>query len=102
MHEYHAEPESHISSFCSLFLDMEKSRRTDALTAQKIDVALIFKTMLDTGMAAKYLRDNDIPLHIALRVLIYRCRQSPSPPKMIGDQHAENILSRNLAIYHTD
>ncbi|MGK5055286.1 hypothetical protein [Janthinobacterium sp. RB2P8] len=63
---------------------LDRRRRIDALTAQKIDVAIIFQEMLGTAVAAKYLRTNGVPLSVALRVLIYAHRKDPSPPKMIG------------------
>lgn len=62
----------------------EGQRRTDALMAQKIDVAIIFQEMLGTFTAAKYLCEQRVPLQIALRVLVHTRRNSPSPPKMIG------------------
>ncbi|WP_141213286.1 hypothetical protein [Janthinobacterium sp. PC23-8] len=62
----------------------ETQRRTDALMAQKIDVAIIFQEMLGTSTAARYLSQQQVPLRIALRVLVHTRRNSPSPPKMIG------------------
>ncbi|OBV38929.1 hypothetical protein [Janthinobacterium psychrotolerans] len=62
----------------------EKQRRTNALMAQKIDVAIIFQEMLGTFAAATYLNEQQVPLDIALRVLVHARRYSPSPPKMIG------------------
>ncbi|WP_312435317.1 hypothetical protein [Janthinobacterium sp.] len=65
-------------------LEMDRRRRIDALTAQKIDVAIIFQEMLGTAVAAKYLYENDVSLAVALRVLVHTRRKDPSPPKMIG------------------
>jgi len=59
--------------------------RKDVLTAQKIDVGLIFQAMLGTIFAAEYLRQNGIPLETALRVLTLSRRTNPTPPKMIND-----------------
>lgn len=73
----------------------ERRRRTDALTAQKIDVAIIFQDMLGTLVAAQYLHENGISLSVALRVLVHARRKDPSPPKMIGigDRSATLILA---------
>ena len=65
-------------------LKLDRRRRSDALTAQTIDVAIIFQEMLGTAVAAKYLRANGVPLDVALRVLVHAHRKDPSPPKMIG------------------
>lgn len=43
--------------------------RQDGLTAQKIDVGVIFQEMLGTATAAAYLAKNKVPMHLALRVL---------------------------------
>ena len=64
--------------------ELERRKRIDALTAQKIDVAIIFQDMLGTAVAAEYLHENGVPLSVALRVLIHSRRKEPSPPKMIG------------------
>ena len=65
-------------------LKLDHPRRIDALTAQKIDVAIIFQEMLGTAVAAKYLHTNGVSLSVALRVLVCERRKEPSPPKMIG------------------
>ncbi|WP_162995683.1 hypothetical protein [Janthinobacterium agaricidamnosum] len=65
-------------------VEPDHPRRIDALTAQKIDVAIIFQEMLGTAVAAKYLHTNGVPLSVALRVLVCERRKDPSPPKMIG------------------
>ncbi|MGK5058973.1 hypothetical protein ACQ4WY_18775 [Janthinobacterium sp. LB2P49] len=59
--------------------------RSDILTAQKIDVGIIFQAMLGTISAAEYLRRSGVPLEIALRVLTISHRKIPTPPQMIGD-----------------
>lgn len=43
--------------------------RQDGLTAQKIDVGIIFQEMLGTATAAAYLAKNKVPMQLALRVL---------------------------------
>ena len=75
--------------------EVERRKRIDALTAQKIDVAIIFQDMLGTAVAAEYLHENGIPLSVALRVLIHVRRKEPSPPKMIGmdDRPTRRIVS---------
>jgi hypothetical protein len=65
-------------------LKLDRRRRSEALTAQTIDVAIIFQEMLGTAVAAKYLQANGVPLSVALRVLVHARRKDPSPPKMIG------------------
>ncbi|TSD72511.1 hypothetical protein FFI39_016880 [Janthinobacterium sp. KBS0711] len=73
---------NYIGSLAQVALDYP--RRIDALTAQKIDVAIIFQEMLGTAVAAKYLHTNGVPLSVALRVLVCERRKDPSSPKMIG------------------
>ena len=43
--------------------------RHDDLTAQKVEVGVIFQEMLGTATAAAYLAKNKVPMHVALRVL---------------------------------
>lgn len=43
--------------------------RQDDLTAQKVEVGIIFQEMLDTATAAAYLAKNKVPIATALRVL---------------------------------
>ena len=43
--------------------------RQDNLTAQKVEVGIIFQEMLDTATAAAYLAKNKVPIATALRVL---------------------------------
>ncbi|WP_436485143.1 hypothetical protein [Janthinobacterium sp. RT4P48] len=43
--------------------------RHDDLTAQKVEVGIIFQEMLDTAAAAAYLAKNKVPISTALRVL---------------------------------
>lgn len=50
--------------------------RQDVLTAQKIDVGVIFQEMLDTATAAAYLAKNKVPMYIALRVLTQTHRKA--------------------------
>ncbi|WP_180977642.1 MULTISPECIES: hypothetical protein [unclassified Janthinobacterium] len=39
------------------------------MTAQKVEVGIIFQEMLDTATAAAYLAKNRVPIATALRVL---------------------------------
>ncbi|MBE3024490.1 hypothetical protein [Janthinobacterium sp. GW458P] len=39
------------------------------MTAQKVEVGIIFQEMLDTATAAAYLAKNKVPIATALRVL---------------------------------
>lgn len=48
---------------------LRKVARPDVLTAQRVEVGVIFQAMLGTVDAARYLALNQVPLHVALRVL---------------------------------
>lgn len=48
---------------------MDELRRLDDLTAQKVEVAIIFKEMMGAEDAANYMAENDIPAHVVDRVL---------------------------------
>lgn len=50
--------------------------RQDGLTAQKIDVGVIFQEMLGTPTAADYLAKNKVPIDLALRVLTKNRRKA--------------------------
>ena len=50
--------------------------RQDGLTAQKIDVGVIFQEMLGTSTAADYLAKNKVPIDVALRVLTKKHRKA--------------------------
>ncbi|PLY39445.1 hypothetical protein CSZ94_26365 [Janthinobacterium sp. ROICE36] len=50
-------------------IDMLDCARQDDLTAQKVEVGIIFQEMLDTATAAAYLAKNRVPIATALRVL---------------------------------
>ncbi|WP_146171880.1 hypothetical protein [Pseudoduganella armeniaca] len=52
--------------------------RSDELTSQRIEVALVFQAMLGTDAAANYLRDAGIPVWITARVL-GSTKRRPSP-----------------------
>lgn len=52
--------------------------RTDTLTSQRIEVALVFQLMLSTNEAAEYLRNAGVPIWISARVLGSKKRR-PSP-----------------------
>jgi hypothetical protein len=43
--------------------------RPDTLTAQRVEVGIILQAMLGTHAAAEYLKNNDVPRSVALRVL---------------------------------
>lgn len=48
---------------------MTELRRLDRLTAQRVEVAIVFKEMLGVEDAIAYMDANGIPQHIAERVL---------------------------------
>ena len=50
-------------------MDILDCARQDDLTAQKVEVGIIFQEMLDTATAAAYLAKNEVPIVTALRVL---------------------------------
>lgn len=50
-------------------MDILECARQDDLTAQKVEVGIIFQEMLDTAAAAAYLAKNKVPISTALRVL---------------------------------
>ena len=50
-------------------MDTLECARQDDLTAQKVEVGIIFQEMLDTAAAAAYLAKNKVPIATALRVL---------------------------------
>lgn len=53
--------------------------RTDVLTAQHVEVALVFQKMLGTRDAEEYLRNARVPWDVIARVLYSRqIRQRPS------------------------
>lgn len=56
--------------------------RRDTLTSQRIEVALVFQSMLGTNDAAEYLRAAGIPIWISARVLGSHKRR-PSPALVI-------------------
>ncbi|MBB3220722.1 hypothetical protein [Pseudoduganella umbonata] len=53
-------------------------QRGDQLTSQRIEVALVFKTMLGTDAAAEYLRKAGVPIWTTARVL-GSAKRRPSP-----------------------
>ena len=48
---------------------MNLDAQADDLTAQKVEVGIIFQEMLDTATAAAYLAKYKVPIATALRVL---------------------------------
>ncbi len=50
-------------------MEVLECARQDDLTAQKVEVGIIFQEMLDTATAAAYLAKNKVPIATALRVL---------------------------------
>jgi hypothetical protein len=50
-------------------MDILDCARQDDLTAQKVEVGIIFQEMLDTATAAAYLARNKVPIATALPVL---------------------------------
>lgn len=53
-------------------------RRKDQLTSQRVDVALVFESMLGAQAAGDYLRDSAVPIWVAERVL-YSDNRRPVP-----------------------
>lgn len=47
-----------------------QSTRRDVLCAQKVEVGIVFQTMLSSAAAAAYLFEHNVPLHVAHRVLL--------------------------------
>lgn len=47
-----------------------QSTRRDVLCSQKVEVGIVFQTMLSNAAAAAYLFEHDVPLHVALRILL--------------------------------
>lgn len=60
----------------------EPRQRIDLLTAQRVEVALVFQSMLGTEPAAEYLRNAGVPVWITARVLGSN-RRRPSEPLVI-------------------
>lgn len=72
---------------------MLKSSRRDILSAQKVEVGIVYQTMLGHVAAAEYLVTHGIPLHVALRVLLYPDRRrtfrpAPAPDDCGGRQQS--------------
>ncbi|QBE64479.1 hypothetical protein [Pseudoduganella lutea] len=57
---------------------LSDDQRADQLTSQRIEVALVFQTMLGTDAAAEYLRNSGIPIWITARVL-GSAKRRPTP-----------------------
>jgi hypothetical protein len=56
--------------------------RADTLNAQRVEVALVFQSMLGTAAAAEYLRNAGVPVWISARVLGTN-RRRPSVPLVV-------------------
>lgn len=57
------------------------NQRADHVTSQRVDVALIFQSMLNTETAAEYLRNAKVPVWVTVRVLgSGKRRPSPTLP----------------------
>lgn len=56
--------------------------RVDTMTSQRVEVALVFQSMLGTNEAAEYLRDAGVPIWVSARVLGSRNRR-PSPELVV-------------------
>ena len=78
------------------------SARRDVLCAQKVEVGIVFQTMLSNAAAAAYLFEHNVPLHVALRVLLCRDKRRtfcPAPARDFGfshECHAEAEANRFL------
>lgn len=48
---------------------MQKRQRRDELTAQRVEVAIVFLKMLGAEDAARYMAENGIPAAVAARIL---------------------------------
>lgn len=61
---------------------LSDDQRGDQLTSQRIEVALVFQTMLGTDAAAEYLRNAGIPTWITARVL-GSAKRRPTPALVV-------------------
>ena len=52
------------------FARQAQSTRRDVLCSQKVEVGIVYQKMLSHAAAAEYLFAHDVPLHVALRVLL--------------------------------
>ncbi|HEX8605326.1 MAG TPA: hypothetical protein VF774_21960, partial [Pseudoduganella sp.] len=66
-----------------------RNRRTDILTSQRVDVAMVFQSMLGTDAAAQYLRGAAVPVWISARVL-GSTKRRPSPELIVEGTHPQN------------
>jgi hypothetical protein len=57
-------------------------RRTDHLTSQRVEVALVFDSMLGTDSATEYLRNSGVPAWVTARVLS-SVQRRPSPELVV-------------------
>jgi hypothetical protein len=73
----------------SVQLPLPSEARVDTLTSQRIEVALVFQSMLGTNAAAEYLRNAGVPIWITARVLGSRKRR-PSP-KLLTDSASRSM-----------
>jgi len=77
---------------------MRHTVRQDQLTAQHINVALVYKDMLSLADAMAYLQQEQIPQEIANRVLLTGQRrevQSPTPSGAFAGAWASGCRRRN-------
>jgi hypothetical protein len=65
---------------------MRKTKRKDKLTAQRVEVGLVFQQMLSTDEAAEYMVSNRVPEDVIKRVL-----DDPT------DRRKENCLDRRAS-----
>lgn len=65
---------------------MRKTKRKDQLTAQRVEVGLVFQQMLSTDDAAEYMVSNRVPEDVIKRVL-----DDPT------DRRKENCLERRAS-----
>jgi len=62
---------------------LSDDQRSDQLSSQRIEVALVFQSMLGTDAAAEYLRNAGVPIWITARVL-GSAKRRPSPALVVG------------------
>lgn len=61
-------------------VQLPSEARTDSLTSQRIEVAMVFQSMLGTNAAAEYLRNAGVPIWITARVLGSKKRRPTAEP----------------------
>lgn len=52
-----------------------QATRRDVLCSQQVEVGIVYQTMLSNFAAAEYLFAHNVPLHVALRILLCPARR---------------------------